>query len=120
MALTTSKGYAFQMEIAVRARRLGYTIEEVRAFTVDEGMGRVGAAGWLRAAAGTAPGYTTEEVGAGVSACVWWVTWVRCGWTLLVGAGWWVGAGGCMLVATSLTQPTSPPALCAGCRSPSP
>ena len=30
MRLCTSKGYAFQMEIAVRARRLGYTIEEVR------------------------------------------------------------------------------------------
>ena len=30
MGLCTSKGYAFQMEIAVRARRLGYTIEEVR------------------------------------------------------------------------------------------
>lgn len=30
MALCRSKGYAFQMEIAVRARRLGYSIEEVR------------------------------------------------------------------------------------------
>lgn len=29
MALCRSKGYAFQMEIAVRAKRLGYTIEEV-------------------------------------------------------------------------------------------
>ena len=29
MPLVTSKGYAFQMEIAVRARRMGYAIEEV-------------------------------------------------------------------------------------------
>lgn len=40
MGLCTRKGYAFQMEIAVRARRLGYSIEEVRR------DGRV-ACGWV-------------------------------------------------------------------------
>lgn len=29
MPLCKSRGYAFQMEIAVRAKRMGYTIEEV-------------------------------------------------------------------------------------------
>ncbi|EFN57145.1 hypothetical protein CHLNCDRAFT_57362 [Chlorella variabilis] len=39
MSLCTSKGYAFQMEIAVRARRLGYTIEEVPIVFVDRIFG---------------------------------------------------------------------------------
>ncbi len=29
MPLCKSRGYAFQMEIAVRAKRMGYTVEEV-------------------------------------------------------------------------------------------
>lgn len=39
MEKCTSKGYAFQMEIAVRARRLGYTIEEVPIVFVDRVFG---------------------------------------------------------------------------------
>ncbi|KAL4435629.1 hypothetical protein ABPG77_002592 [Micractinium sp. CCAP 211/92] len=46
MALCTSKGYAFQMEIAVRAKRLGYTIEEVPIVFVDRiyGASKLGGA----------------------------------------------------------------------------
>ncbi|PSC77006.1 dolichol-phosphate mannosyltransferase subunit 1 [Micractinium conductrix] len=39
MPLCKSKGYAFQMEIAVRARRMGYTIEEVPIVFVDRIFG---------------------------------------------------------------------------------
>ena len=39
MNLCTSKGYAFQMEIVVRARGLGFTIEEVRVHYRHSDMG---------------------------------------------------------------------------------
>lgn len=38
MPLCTSKGYAFQMEIAVRAKQLGYTIGEVRPACLAAGV----------------------------------------------------------------------------------
>ena len=37
--VTTTKGYAFQMEILVRAKRLGYKIEEVPIVFVDRLFG---------------------------------------------------------------------------------
>lgn len=53
MAVCKSKGYAFQMEVAVRARRMGYRIEEVPIVFVDRvyGSSKLGGAevkGFLR------------------------------------------------------------------------
>ncbi|PRW33931.1 putative dolichol-phosphate mannosyltransferase [Chlorella sorokiniana] len=39
MPLCKSRGYAFQMEIAVRAKRMGYTVEEVPIVFVDRVFG---------------------------------------------------------------------------------
>ncbi|GAB4818235.1 hypothetical protein N2152v2_005281 [Parachlorella kessleri] len=40
MRLVKSKGYAFQMEVVVRARQLGYTVEEVPIVFVDRIFGK--------------------------------------------------------------------------------
>ena len=40
MAKTTTKGYAFQMEICVRAKRMGLRIEEVPIIFVDRLFGK--------------------------------------------------------------------------------